>query len=273
MPFRVPPGFRGFPRTLAWNGLWTGTALALMFLGGEAYLRLAKPFMSEVRPEVFLPEVGALLAPDTEVRFTNRLDFWTVSRTNSLGFLDREPPSPGRAAETCHIAFVGDSFVEAPQVPIPDKAPAPLEAMAREALPRLDITTSAFGRSDTGQVRQLPLYDCCARRFAPRLLVLVFHPNDLWDNHPALRRVVRPRDPRFPEFRLNESPDGALSLSGPAPPPSPPPPPPPPPPTALRSIGMEDNAGRGRPEGETPLLVRGLGIGKVAGDRAARKTG
>ena len=56
-----------------------------------------------------------------EVRWTNGLDFWTVSRTNSPGFLDREPPDPERAAASRHVAVFGDSFVEAKEVAVADK--------------------------------------------------------------------------------------------------------------------------------------------------------
>ena len=81
--------------------------LALIGLVGEAWLRATVLFVSNHRPLVFVPDMGLMLPPDTEVRWTNRLDFWTVSRTNLLGFLDREPPSLERAAESCHIAVIG----------------------------------------------------------------------------------------------------------------------------------------------------------------------
>ena len=50
----------------------------------------------------------------------------------------------------------------------------------RTALP--DITTSAFGMSDTGQIAQLPYYDEFARHLHPKLVVLVFVENDLYEN-------------------------------------------------------------------------------------------
>ena len=59
-----------------------------------------------------------MLFPDMEMRFTNNLDFWTTARTNSLGFLDREPPDPDLAAASCHIAVIGDSFVERLKSPL-----------------------------------------------------------------------------------------------------------------------------------------------------------
>ena len=86
--------------------------------------------MTKVEPYTFVPGVGVLFLPNVEVRATNHLDFWTVSRTNRWGFLDREPISPERAAESCHITVIGDSFVQAKQVPISDKFHVRLEDLA-----------------------------------------------------------------------------------------------------------------------------------------------
>ena len=167
---------------LGWNALLLLVGVVLVAMAGELYLRLIKPYLWEV-----VPNVGPLRPPNTKIRHTNQGDFWTVSRTNSLGFLDREPPSPERAAATCHISIIGDSFVEAREVPIHDKFQVRLEELAADELPHLNITTSAFGIGDTGQVQQLPFYDEYARLLHPQLLVLVFVFNDFTDNAPVLR--------------------------------------------------------------------------------------
>ena len=146
-------------RLLGWNVLLLTTGLALIAAAGEAWLRLTIPFMHRSHSPSFVPGVGVLYEPGSEVRSTNRSDFWTVSRANHWGFLDRPPPSPERAAAGCHVTLIGDSFVEARQVPIADKVQVRLEDLARRRLPHLDVTTSAFGVSGTGQVNQLPFYD------------------------------------------------------------------------------------------------------------------
>ena len=169
-------------RLLGWNALLLFAGIVLIAMAGEAYLRLTVPFMTPIEPWEFVPNVGHLRPPNTEIRFTNQLDFWNVSRTNSLGFLDREPPSPERAAATCHISMIGDSFVEAKEVPIHDKFHVRLEALAADELPHLNVTTSAFGISGTGQVQQLPFYDEYVRLLHPKLLVIVFIPNDFKNN-------------------------------------------------------------------------------------------
>lgn len=124
-------------------------------------------------------------APHSELRFTNYLDYWAVQRTNSLGFMDREPVDSDRAAEGCHITIIGDSYVEAKEVPVSDKIQVRLEELATREKPNLDVTTSAFGIQRTGVVNQLPFYDGYARDMSPDLVVLVFVRNDLVDNSTA----------------------------------------------------------------------------------------
>ena len=176
-------------RLLGWNALLLVVGVVLAAMAGEAWFRLSAPFTTRSEPLEFVPNAGLLRPPNTEIRSTNRLDFWNVSRTNSLGFLDREPPTPERAAATCHISMIGDSFVEAKHVPIHDKFHVRLEALAADELPHLKITTSAFGIENTGQVQQLPFYDEYARLLHPGLLVLVFVSNDFVDNAPVLRAL------------------------------------------------------------------------------------
>ncbi len=188
---------------LGWNALLLFAGVVLIAMAGEAYLRLTMPFMTSSEPWEFVPNVGRLRPPNTEIRSTNRLDFWTVSRTNSLGFLDREPPTPERAAATCHISMIGDSFVEAKHAPIHDKFHVRLEELAADELPHLKITTSAFGIANTGQVQQLPFYDEYARLLHPKLLVLVFVDNDFVDNAPVVRgSFLRPSMGRRSDGKL-----------------------------------------------------------------------
>ena len=197
-------------------GLLAG--LVLVGLAGEAWLRATTPFERSHWPTAFVPEVGLLTRPNAEVRWTNGLDFWTVSRTNSLGFLDREPPSSERAARSCHIAVIGDSLVEARQVAIADKAQVRLEELAAQELPHLDVTTSAFGMSHTGQVNQLAFYDEYARRLQPNLVVLVFSPTDYIDNFPLWRSLRNGWGPEHQPFvSATRDEDGGFRLHPPDP--------------------------------------------------------
>ena len=202
--------FRRALRIVGWNALLIFVGVALTALAGEAWFRLTMPFIRSPLPLEFVPKVGHLRPPNTEVRHTNRFDYWTVSRTNSLGFLDREPPSPERAAASCHVAIIGDSSVEALQVPIEDKLQVRLEELAASRSPHLDVTTSAFGLGNTGQVQQLPFYDEYARRLHPELLVLVFVDNDFVNNAPLLRLAQLGKWRRRLEPTVNRRPDGEL---------------------------------------------------------------
>ena len=206
-------------RLAVWNVGLLLAGLVLIAAAGEAWLRLTKPFMrNSISMERFVPGIGLLHEPNAEVRRTNYRDFWTASRANRWGFLDRDPPPPGRAAASCHVSVIGDSFVHAMQVPVADKLHVRLEALAARRMPALDVTTSAFGVIDTGQVAQLPLYDAFARRLRPKLLALVFHSNDFWNNSPALTALRRGLDPdRLPRASVARGEDGALTLRPPDP--------------------------------------------------------
>ena len=166
----------------------------------------------------FVPKVGYMIQPNAEVRRTNQRDFWTVSRTNSWGFLDREPIAPERAAASCHIALIGDSFVAAKEVPIADKFHVRLEALAAGVLPELDVTTAAFGITGTGQLNQLPLYDEFARRLRPKLVVLVFVNNDFPNNSSVLTSLTTRWDPdRMPWMSARRDAEGRMRLLPPHP--------------------------------------------------------
>ena len=213
-----PRKLRRALRLVAWNALLLIAGLALIGLVGETWRRSTVPFPSSREPTVFVPDVGLLLAPDTEIRWTNEFDFWTVFRTNHLGFADREPPSPERAAESCHVAVIGDSFVEAKEVPIPEKFHVLLEGMAARELPALDVTTSAFGRGGTGQINQLAFYDEYVRPLRPQLVVLVFVPNDYRDNYPLWMSMQLGLDPEhLPYVSAARAEDGSFRLRPPDP--------------------------------------------------------
>ena len=192
--------------------------LALVAIAGEAYLRLTSSFFLEpVSSSRFVPGVGVLYEPHTDVRIDGP-DYRTVTRANGLGFLDREPPDPARAAASCHVAVFGDSFVEAREVRIADKLHVRLEALAAAATPELDVTAQAWGRKGTGQANQLPFHDEYARPLRPDLLVLVFVRNDFLDNSPAMAALQLGWDPdRTPYAFPERAADGGLRLRPPDP--------------------------------------------------------
>ena len=169
-------------RVAGWNAVLLACGLISVAVAAEAWLRLTRPWMRTERPQSYVPGVVRLFAPHGESRWTDDKEFWQVSRANSLGFLDREPPSPELARAGCHVAWVGDSFVEAKEVAVADKSQVRLEEMAAARLPHLDVVTSAWGVQAMGQVQQLPWWDKWIRLWSPDVVALVFVYNDFSDN-------------------------------------------------------------------------------------------
>ena len=183
------------------NALFILAALLLITIVGEVYLRLTMPFMRSQQVMEFVPGVGFLYKPNTMIYATNRVEFWVKSKVNSVGFLERESRTTERP-RGCHIAFIGDSFVEGREVRLADRFQVLTEDRAKEELPDLDITTSAFGRRATGQIHQIPYYDRYAKAMNPDLLILVFVANDFLDNSSILYDIhsYSPWDPDHPPY-------------------------------------------------------------------------
>ena len=204
-------------RVAAWNLLLITAGLLVIAAVGEVYVRLFTPFQTNDQTR-FVPGVGVIHKAGAESRWKDHLGFETISRANSWGFLDREPISPERAADSCHVTIIGDSYVVAWEVPVSDKVQVRLEELAARELPELDVTTSAFGIRGTAQVNQLPLYDRYARQLSPKLLVLVFTKNDLWGNSPTLTALFMGWDPdRAPYAFAQRAADGTMKWRPPSP--------------------------------------------------------
>ena len=221
VPLAVPPA-RNVWRILqvvGLNMLFILAGLLLIAASIEVYIRLRSPFLEEDPiPFHFVPGVGYQIYPDIELRLTRHLAYWTVQRTNSLGFLDREPVTPDLADESCHITFIGDSFVNAAEVSLDDKSHMRLEEIAASEGPDLGVTTSAFGISDIGQVNQLPFYDGYARHLSPDMVVLVFTGNDLLDNSTFASALIKAYDPyHMPRVYAARNLDGSFDLGMPDP--------------------------------------------------------
>ncbi len=180
--------------------IFTSLVLSLLGVGlvtcsGEIYLRKVIPFNQSTWPAKLDPRVGFLFEPGATIQQTNYVDFWVSSRVNRWGFLDREPTRTSTAGN-CNVVILGDSFVEAVQTPLESRIQVELESLLAERAPGLSVRTYAFGYSGTGQTNQLPFYDEFARRLSPRVVVLVFVPNDFANNSPELEAVRNGWDPR-----------------------------------------------------------------------------
>lgn len=97
-------------------------------------------------------------------------DFSTDVQLNSLGFRDRER-TPAKTPGTIRVALLGDSFVEALQVPLEGTAAALLErrlnVAGATAVPPRRYEVLNFGVSNFGVGQYLLAWEAYARRFAP----------------------------------------------------------------------------------------------------------
>ena len=216
---RSPRTPRRILRLIGWNALILLIGVVLAAGGAEVYLRLTRPPFEETRLSVRLvPGVGITRPPHAELRYTNGHEYWQVSHANSLGFVDREPPHPRRAAESCHVTVIGDSFVEALELPVADKVQVRLEELASRKLPALDVTTSAFGHQGTAQINHLAFYDAFARGLSPDVVVLVFISNDFKGNSLPIQSWWKGFHPDYPPWLYaRPGPDGEFEFVPPAP--------------------------------------------------------
>ncbi len=187
----------------------TCVMLATAFGAAEMYLRFANKFPKSMiaLPHRFVPEVGFLYEPGAEIRWTNGLDFWTTQRANSLGFADHEPVIP-KPAGTFRILLIGDSFVEALQVPPEQKLQSLLGNALRRQFPEGKYDVVAMGYAGTGQANQLPFIEQYNEKIKADLVVLLFVDNDFADNSPLLESVRRGWHPDYPPmlfFRIGST--------------------------------------------------------------------
>ena len=169
------------------NHVWPGLTIALimlpmLFAGRELYMRSTGQFPKSMMtwPATFSPEVGVVFAPRSVVRFTDGSEFWTADTTNSIGFLDNEPAIP-KPSGTFRILLVGDSIVEALQVPLAQKMQTRLAATLRKAFPGQKTDVVAISRSGLGQGSELGFYNA-NRQIKPDLVILMFVGNDFANN-------------------------------------------------------------------------------------------
>ncbi len=159
---------------------------AALFLGGlEAavrLLRLAPQTASFYQPD---PDLGARLVPGAR-GIWRKTGFEVAVAVNALGFRDvehaREKP-PG----VCRVAFLGDSFVEAMQVPLERTFFRRFEEEWNRERRGMTVESLAFGVSGFGTAQEYLAWKRYAAPFRPDLVVLAFLPgNDIRNNVFAL---------------------------------------------------------------------------------------
>ena len=167
------------------------TVIAMLLLF-EAYLRLTVPFTTTQWPSRFDPNLGIVLQPNQSTRWTDHAAFWIEGRSNSLGFLAREPEMP-KPPGRFRILLMGDSFVEAAEVETKSKLQVLLEE--RIAEPE-DLDVVAMGYRGTGQTNQLSFYEHLGPALEADLVVLLVTFNDFANNSSVLEAVRYGLDPK-----------------------------------------------------------------------------
>ena len=216
------PKLSSYPDSRAKGGSWSTTRLVLLQVGGtilvlylllEGWARLFPPKDQLVWPLVQNPSVGTTFQPNSRVVLSNGLDFRVEQRSNEAGFLDRPLPPLARRPGSCRVAIIGDSFVEAAQVPVDQKVQVELDRSMKQRWPNLPVETMAFGFSGTGQLNQLGYLEAYVRPRKPDLIALVFVSNDFANNSSLLEAVrVGWHPARTPRIFAREAASGAIDV-------------------------------------------------------------
>ncbi|MFM7142987.1 MAG: hypothetical protein ACKO2K_13855 [Alphaproteobacteria bacterium] len=150
------------------------------------------------------PVIGMKLKPGRHGRSVLPGVYDVTVDVNAEGFRDREhalAKPPGRK----RVVLLGDSFLEAVQVPFEDSVAAVLE---RDLVARgLDAEVVSLGVSGAGTVREYLALREFGLRYAPDLVVLLFVENDVSDNSQRLQGATF-----MPYARLDA--DGRLLRDG-----------------------------------------------------------
>jgi len=128
--------------------------------------------------------IGMRLVPGLHGRSVKPGAFDVAVDVNSAGFRDREH-SIEKPAGTKRIVVLGDSFVEAIQVPFKDSITAQLENRLKSDGARTEVIN--FGVSGTGTARQYLALREYGLEYKPDLVLLLFVGNDFSDNSRQLQ--------------------------------------------------------------------------------------
>lgn len=121
--------------------------------------------------------------------------FKTHVRTNSLGFHDRDYDFHKKEG-VYRILILGDSLVEASQVPLDKTFHKKLEEMLREV--GMNVEVIALGHANYGPMEAVELYLKFGRLYDPDLVIWCYtQVNDITDSYPKLKKLVEKRRRRY----------------------------------------------------------------------------
>jgi hypothetical protein len=139
------------------------------------------------------PVLGSRLIPGKEGWWTQEeLEFRVPVRINSAGWRDVEHALV-KPAGVYRIVILGDSFIEAMQVPLQDTVGRRLEQELNQLPGGVRYEVISLGVSGYGTASELLAYRDIGRLYSPDLVLLAFYPgNDIHNNSPKLETVLAP---------------------------------------------------------------------------------
>ena len=132
------------------------------------------------------PVLGSRLVPNKEGRFVRRGQFDVPVAINSHGFRDREH-GHAKPAGTTRVLLLGNSTVEALQVPFEKSITAVLEARLRQG--GLNAEAINLGNSGFGTGREYLMLREHGLKYDPDVVLLFFVSNDLAHNSVRLEGI------------------------------------------------------------------------------------
>ena len=186
---------RSYPsgvRTRVLTSLLLMTAsLALALAGGELLARKVRPLST--LEYVVDADVGQILNPNQRGARSVSQDYDVEIATNSAGFHDIEhrlqkPPDVYR------IVMLGDSFMEAVQVPVGQGFAQQLQGALQGWLNEKRVEVINLGISGTGPAQYLQVLKARGLAYRPDLVIMAVHPgNDFFDSYrPLSGSVTKP---------------------------------------------------------------------------------
>lgn len=121
------------------------------------------------------PLLGWRKRPGARASYRRR-DFTTDIQINSHGLRDREREYEAASPETFRIVTLGDSFLEAYQVPFEDAVTQRLE---RSLSTGCDVEVINGGTAGYGLAQEYLFYREQGSRYGPKIVVLFFYYNDI----------------------------------------------------------------------------------------------
>ncbi len=119
-------------------------------------------------------------------------EFSVPVQINSLGLRDVERPL-AKPPGVFRILLVGDSYIEALQVPLEQSLGRQLESRLNAEAGGERYQVISAGVSGYGTASELLFYQTVGRRYDPDLVLLAFYPgNDVRNNSPVLEPTLRP---------------------------------------------------------------------------------